>query len=173
MQRDSAAPTLNFLILAFVGDNPLGLFAMAAKTVVTQRFILVLRAVRQKCQGPFCTSVYRQAIFDLLVRHWGQNVYASHHTDPLPEFRPLLGAAFPCTNQFRSLPGNTRVRSSVWTRERPHEQHRRGSTGRNGVVKTAKAQSLPQNAPILKEVFGPMWLARVSWRLFLSRRTFS
>jgi hypothetical protein len=28
------------------------------------------------------------------------------------------------------------------------------------VVKTAKAQSLPQNAPILTEVFGPMWLAR-------------
>ena len=28
-----------------------GLFAMAAKTVVTQRFILVLRAVRQKRQG--------------------------------------------------------------------------------------------------------------------------
>ena len=29
-----------------------------------------------------------------------------------------------------------------------------------GVGKTAKAQSLPQNAPILTEVFGPMWLAR-------------
>jgi hypothetical protein len=27
------------------------------------------------------------------------------------------------------------------------------------MVKTAKAQSLPQNAPILTEVFGPMWLA--------------
>jgi hypothetical protein len=40
-------------------------------------------------------------------------------------------------------------------------QHQSGSTGRNGVVKTAKAQSLPQNAPILTEVFGPMWLARV------------
>jgi hypothetical protein len=42
--------------------------------------------------------------------------------------------------------------------KRPHEQQRSGSTGRNGVVKTAK--SLPQNAPILTEVFGPMWLAR-------------
>jgi hypothetical protein len=31
----------------------------------------------------------------------------------------------------------------------------------NCVVKTAKAQSLPQNTPILTEVFGPMWLARV------------
>jgi hypothetical protein len=48
MQRRSAVPTLNFLILALAGDNPPGLFAMAAKTVVTQRFILVLRAVRQK-----------------------------------------------------------------------------------------------------------------------------
>jgi hypothetical protein len=28
------------------------------------------------------------------------------------------------------------------------------------VAKTAKAQSPPQNAPILTEVFGPMWLAR-------------
>src|SRR6266436_3424547 len=45
--------------------------------------------------------------------------------------------------------------------KRPHEQHRSGSTGRNGVVKTAKAQFLPQNAPILTEVFGSMWLARV------------
>jgi hypothetical protein len=44
--------------------------------------------------------------------------------------------------------------------KRPHEQQRSGPTGRNCVVKTAKAQSLPQNAPILTEVFGPMWLAR-------------
>src|ERR1700738_2779738 len=44
--------------------------------------------------------------------------------------------------------------------KRPHEQQRSGPTGRNGVVKTAKAQSLLQNAPILTEVFGPMWLAR-------------
>jgi hypothetical protein len=40
--------------------------------------------------------------------------------------------------------------------KRPHEQQRSGSTGLNGVVKTAKAQPLPQNAPILTEVFGPM-----------------
>jgi hypothetical protein len=44
--------------------------------------------------------------------------------------------------------------------KRLHEQQRRESTGRNGVVKTAKGQSLPQNTPILTEVFGPMWLAR-------------
>jgi hypothetical protein len=44
--------------------------------------------------------------------------------------------------------------------KRPHEQQRIGSTGRNGVVKKAKAQSLPQNAPILTEVFGPMWLTQ-------------
>src|SRR5258705_7239493 len=44
--------------------------------------------------------------------------------------------------------------------KRPHEQQRSGSTGRNGVGKTAKAQSLPQNAPILTEFFGPMWLTR-------------
>jgi hypothetical protein len=44
--------------------------------------------------------------------------------------------------------------------KRPHEQQRKGSTGRNGLIKTGKAQSLPQNAPILTEVFGPMWLAR-------------
>jgi len=46
MQRGSAVPTLNFLILAFAGDNPPGLFAMAAKTVVTQRLGLILSKFR-------------------------------------------------------------------------------------------------------------------------------
>ena len=41
-----------------------------------------------------------------------------------------------------------------------------GQRAENGVVKTAKAQSLPQNAPILTEVFGPMWLARVKKRCY-------
>ena len=52
------------------------------------------------------------------------------------------------------------VTANSFVPKRPHEQQRSGSTGQNGVVKTAKAQSLPQNAPLLTEVFGPMWLAR-------------
>ena len=47
--------------------------------------------------------------------------------------------------------------------KRPHEQQRSGSTGRNGVVKTAKAQSLPQNAPILTEVFGRRRITTARW----------
>src|SRR5258708_20086012 len=38
---------------------------------------------------------------------------------------------------------------------------RKGLTSNNEVGKTAKAQSLPQNAPILTQFFGPMWLVRV------------
>ena len=41
---------------------------------------------------------------------------------------------------------------------------RKGLTSNNEVGKTAKAQSLPQNAPILKEFFGPMWLVRVKFQ---------
>jgi hypothetical protein len=71
MQRRSAVPALYFLIFAFPGDNPSRLFTMAAKTIVTQRLFLVLRAMRQERQRPFCTSVYREAIFDLLLQTLG------------------------------------------------------------------------------------------------------
>jgi hypothetical protein len=46
-------------------------------------------------------------------------VNASHHTDPPPEFRPLLGAAFPCTNEFSSLPGKPSNADSLTDKDRP------------------------------------------------------
>src|SRR6516162_11756471 len=86
-------PTLNFLVLAFACDNPPGLFTMAVKTIVTQRFILVSRAMRQKRQAPFCTSVDRQAIFDLLLHASG----AEHEWQPPHRATTRLPSAYGCS----------------------------------------------------------------------------
>ena len=83
-------PTLDFLVLAFACDNPPGLFTMAAKTIVTQRFLLVSRAMRQKRQAPFCTSVGRQAIFDLLLQTSG----AEHECQPPHRATARVPSAF-------------------------------------------------------------------------------
>src|SRR6202043_3625138 len=65
--------------------------------------------------------------------HRGQKMNVSHHTDP-PEFRPLLGAPFPCTNQLRCVLGNTRARSSLWTRDSPNRHHIASARLQAGVI---------------------------------------
>jgi hypothetical protein len=45
--------------------------------------------------------------------------------------------------------------------KRPHEQPRSGESGPKWRGQTAKTQFLASKPPILTELFGPMWLARV------------
>src|SRR5271157_3022360 len=44
--------------------------------------------------------------------------------------------------------------------KRPTSNNEAGQRAETAWAKRQKAQSLPQNAPILTECFGPMWLAR-------------
>jgi hypothetical protein len=70
---------------------------------------------------------------------------AIHHTDPPPEFRPLLNGPFPCTNQFRCLPENTRARSSLWILDSANRHHiasARLQAGGNAVVQADVAATV-------------------------------
>ena len=98
--------------------------------------------MRQERQRPFCTSVYRQAILDLLVQASG----AEHECQPPHGPTARVPSAAECTvsvcKPIQVPAGNTRARSSLWILDSANRHHIASARLQAGAMPQSKQMLL-------------------------------